>query len=397
MTRMLLMVFGGICLLLFPACEREGATVVPSAERTLLVYMVADNSLGYSQYDTENIDMLLQAVGDSDPAPGRIVIYRDPVGEAPRLLEVVRNSSGVGELRTLKGYGDQNSLDPSVMRAVLGDVRTLAPGVSYGLILWSHATGWLPQGSGYTRSSLLRKNAASGGEDLPLTRTFGQDGSFEMELSDLAAALPDGMFDYIVIDACFMGEAEVAYALRNKADYMVASAAEVLANGLPYDRIVSDLLAPQPRLSEVCRKFFEYYDARSGPFRTATTALYDLGKMERLAEAMGRITERYRSQIPLLDRGAIQHFDRYSRHTMFDLEDVVSQLVPASDPLLAEFGACLDSVVLYKRSTEKVMSAVTVETFCGMSVYVPYADYADLNALYAGTAWYARVYGNSGR
>ena len=46
MTRMLLTVFGGICLLLFPACEREGATVVPSAERTLLVYMVADNSLG---------------------------------------------------------------------------------------------------------------------------------------------------------------------------------------------------------------------------------------------------------------------------------------------------------------------------------------------------------------
>ena len=394
MCRRSFITFVGICLFLFSACEKKTSPVSPPAERTLLVYMVADNTLGSNGYDTDNLDMLLRAVSENDPSPGRIVIYRDPVGETPLLSEIIRNGAGVGEMKTLKAYEEQNSLDPQVMRQVFADVRTLASGLGYGLILWSHATGWLPEESGYTRFSSLRKNAALTELSEPLTRTFGEDGSSQMELSDLAAALPDGMFEYIVIDACFMGEAEVAYALRNKAEYLVASPAEVLANGLPYDQIVSDLLASPVRLSEVCRKFYEYYESLSGTYRTATTALYDLKQMDRLAEVMGRIVESYGTQIPLLDLGGIQHFDRYSRHTMFDLEDVVSKLVPATDPLRSELSAALSSVVLYKRATPSVMGSLFVDTYCGMSVYVPYAGYADLNAHYTRTAWYRRVYGD---
>lgn len=393
MSRRSLIAFAGICLLLFSGCEKTTSPVQLPADRTLLVYMVADNTLGSSGYDTENLDMLLRAVSEKDPAPGRIVIYRDPVGDTPLLSEIIRNGAGVGELKTLKAYEEQNSLDPQVMRQVLADVRTLAPGLGYGLILWSHATGWLPEDSGYTRSSSLRKNAVLTEVAEPLTRTFGEDGSYQMELADLAAALPDGMFEYIVVDACFMGGAEVAYALRNKAEYLVASPAEVLANGLPYDQIVSDLLASPVRLSEVCRKFYEYYESLSGAYRTATTALYELDQMDRLAEVMSRIVERYGTRIPLLDLDGIQHFDRYSRHTMFDLEDMVSKLVPATDPLRSELSAALSSVVLYKKATPSVMDFLVIDTYCGMSVYVPHANYADLNEQYARTAWYQRVYG----
>ncbi len=383
------------CLFLFSACEKGHTPEVPWAERTLLVYMVADNSLGYSGFDSENLDMLLAAVAERDPSPGRVVVYRDASGSGPKLLEVVRNASGQGELRTLKEYESQNSLDPAIMRQVFSDVRSLTPGNDYGLILWSHATGWLPKGNLYARSSRIRKNAVSGELAEPLTRTFGEDGTAQMELSDLATAIPEGMFGYIVIDACFMGEAEVAYALRDKADYLVASPAEVLANGLPYDQIVSDLLASDARLDEVCRKYYEYYNVQSGAYRTATTALYDLRQMDRLAEVMGRIVEYYGAQIPTLDLDEIQYFDRYSRHTMFDLEDVVARLVPETDPLRAEFNAALASVVLYKKTTPSVMASLLIDTYCGMSVYVPHIDYADLNESYRQTAWYHSVYGES--
>ena len=112
------------CLFLFSACEKGHTPEVPWAERTLLVYMVADNSLGYSGFDSENLDMLLAAVAERDPSPGRVVVYRDASGSGPKLLEVVRNASGQGELRTLKEYESQNSLDPAIMRQVFSDVRS---------------------------------------------------------------------------------------------------------------------------------------------------------------------------------------------------------------------------------------------------------------------------------
>ena len=43
--------------------------------------------------------------------------------------------------------------------------------------------------------------------------------------------------DYIIFDACLMGGIEVAYELRNVADKIGFSQAEILAHGFPYKPI----------------------------------------------------------------------------------------------------------------------------------------------------------------
>ena len=51
-----------------------------------------------------------------------------------------------------------------------------------------------------------------------------------MEIDDLAKGLPDDLFDFILFDACYMASVECTYELRNKAEYILASPTETMAD-----------------------------------------------------------------------------------------------------------------------------------------------------------------------
>ena len=59
------------------------------------------------------------------------------------------------KVKVLKKYGDHNSSDPAVMKMIFEDMKSLAPTNSYGAILWSHATNWVPANLGQLKHVLL--------------------------------------------------------------------------------------------------------------------------------------------------------------------------------------------------------------------------------------------------
>lgn len=377
-------------------------------QRTLLVYLAMNNDLGSEGYALANVKGLLAGASSTALANGRIVVYRTIPGKVPALLEI-KVAGSVSYVDTLKYYPDQgSSVSPQVLREVIEDTKSLAPGRSYSLIVGSHSSGWQPRG-GVTWSmsaGLLKAKAVS--DDRPdgshLTRIVMQAGAGTgMELYEMAGALHDGEFDYILFDACNMGQVEVAYALRNKARWIVASPAEVLKRGFPYKEIVGDLMASEPRLAEVCRKFYESYMTDPDAYmRTATIGLYDCSKLDALAAAMKPIVTTYRAQINSMTSTSlvqVQRFDTSSPFRMFDLEDFVHQLIASpSDPLRVAFDQALSQVVLYKATTPTIMysyqNGVAVNTFCGISTYIPANAFHSTanNYYFTNTAWGAFVY-----
>ena len=101
-----------------------------------------------------------------------------------------------------------------IMAENLRMMQDIAPAESYGLILGSHASGWLPS-----------TNAIS-------TCSFGWDGekSNAINIPELATTLeqsfPSNNLEFTLFDACMMGTAEVFYELRNATHYCVASVME---------------------------------------------------------------------------------------------------------------------------------------------------------------------------
>jgi hypothetical protein len=289
----------------------------------------------------------------------RLVVFADIANEAPCLLEIGKNTA-----TTIKTYPGCNSADATQMRKILEEIITIYPSESYGLILWSHGSSWLPAGA--------------------QLRSFGYDDGVQMNITELASALPV-KFDYILFDACLMGSVEVAYELRQKAGFIVASSLPMLYTGFPYEDILPGLLSPRPDLKGVAEGYFNYYrHIMTGIFQSATISVIDTGELEKLALATRRVMETG-TKTPL-DRTSVQRLDAYREQYLFDFMDFINKAFPEANK--SELLRQLNKTVLYKAHTEKFMNQFNINTFCGMSCYIPLESREDLNDYYRQLEWF---------
>jgi hypothetical protein len=294
-----------------------------------------------------------------------------------------------------------------VMREVIDYVYQKYPSESYGLVLWSHGTGWLPTTQlHYVAPNMnyaqgrdgLGRRVFSPYAETPDTKAFlwedrkGGDPKYScMDLEEMKEAIPDGIFDYIAFDACYMGCVEVLYALRNKADYIISSCYEIVSYGFPY-HIVTNYLT-NGKLRDTCREFYDYYNSMRGWEQMGGISLVKTSELDSLANCFSKIVSEYRDTIPVLETGNIQLFDRFRNHVFYDLEDVVDKL-DVNRKYLTEFRLQLEKCVEYKISTRFIfpgdrVDEIEVGTYCGLSVYIPLEKY-DANGLnddYRKTDW----------
>ncbi|UKK66895.1 clostripain-related cysteine peptidase [Prevotella communis] len=225
------------------------------AERTVMVYMAAENnlsSLGYLKSDLLELIEGSRQLTDKQ----RLLVFIDSLGNNkqmgfPRIVELHG-----GKSYTVKQYGEEfYSSDPAQFREILQTMTHAAEADSYGLVLWGHASGWLVD-----KDSVVE-------EASPARRSYGQDwgsdgnlgGEKYMNISQMARALEAlPHLDYIFADCCNMQCIEVAYELRHATDYLIGSPAEIPGSGAPYHKMV-------PRLFQNDTTFYKgiidtYYD-----------------------------------------------------------------------------------------------------------------------------------------
>lgn len=430
-------------LLALAGCTKDGEDPrYPHASRVVLVYMAGDNSLG--GYAWDNLDAMRRGM-TSVTSGSRTIAYVDTPGENPRLVEVT--SSGTQTLYTWPS--PHNSVSAATVREVVSLVRTLAPADRYGLVLWSHGLAWMPSwATGYLTRSKARIGdtwpqtkhdgeapetsaffvpaAFSASASMPVTATgsasadrpiptasvptswpatkwFGQDTGESpagyLDTEQLSEAIPSGVFDWILFDACFMASAETLYALRDKAERIICSPAEVIADGFPYAEIMAELLRPEPDLRAVCETYYRNYADDPRPaYRSATVSLVETSQLEALAAATASVLGAALTTDPEaladMDLSRVQPLDRYRRHFLFDMGSVVGELetrglIPAS--VADAWHVQLARTVTYEAHTP-TMLGLALDACCGLSMYVPYADYADLNEYYRSLGWYAGCY-----
>ncbi len=380
---------GVFLVLLCWGCHKTGPII---SDRTILVYLAADNNL--ESYARKNVTDMLKGM---DESAGRVVVYMDSRKDAPVLMTMEKRG-GEWRLDTLERYGEENAASPDVLRRVVYRGRELYPASSYGLILGSHGTGWIPSSVRFPGQRMARLKAA----DAPLTRLFGEDANrgewtdaeTGMEVDDLVRAIPEG-FHFILFDACLMANVEIAYALRNKTEYIIASPAEILVDGFPYQKIMPLLWGKESELKKACREFRDYYEYHSngGAWCSGTISLIRTefldelawqvktvldGKAETVAGMMPSDVWRY----PLID---------YNQDVFFDLGAFVREL--ASESEYKRFEAVLEQAV-YRLATTRFNGAdFPTDRFSGLSVYIPLSRWSSANEQYRQLEWYEYVYG----
>ncbi len=367
-------------LILFGSCNQDDPKPETGPTRTVLVYMVASN-LG--DYLNANVEDMIEVANSQNLNGGNLVVYYSKNKNEAELFEIKETGDGVATRYHIRDYINESALSPDVMRGVINEVVSRYPADSYGMILSSHGSAWMP--FGYHN----------------MLRSFGdEDRTRAMEIYELAEALPDNLFEFLLFDACSMGSIECVYELRNKADYIVSSASETMAKGFPYKEILPLLFKERANLKGVAESFYHFYQNYTYPFGNISVV-----KTDELAELAGIVSEILKTageeemfSLPLNEIQTLTYLSGAPTR-LYDFGDVLEHLATADQ--FSRFKISLDKVVSCAYFTDRIYcqgvggnSGIPVTKFSGLSVYPLQRNLTEMNNWYAQLDWYNAVYKN---
>ncbi len=361
---------------------------------TMLVYaVVSDLNL---ESDKEE---MLRGAANIDLEENSLFVYQVYKTGLPQLLELSTNSKGEKEFQVVKVYDrDLYSTDPARISAVIEDVKKMNPAEGYGMVFWSHGTGWSPSFSNHGVSSASGKLSAS----LPSVSSFGSDLDLDRnptytdrtDIDELADAIPDHGFNFIWFDVCYMGGIETVYQLRNKADYIIAMPTEDAGNGMPYDLTLPYLLTENPDCVKAAQEFFRYYDSGlDDGWAVATVGVYYTPNIEAVADYCRRAYAG--AQKP--SSYALQSYHRFSNGPFYDFGQYTRRIASTNEnaPAAEEFEAAMEKFVIYKAATKFNFSGKEIDqqNYSGLSchLYDPEAN-DEKTEFYRSLDWFKRVY-----
>lgn len=361
--RLVVTTVGFILLLLFigllSSCSKDDSQEPETIRKVLLVYLAGDNNL--SDESHTKLDAIRE--GYDNRTDTRILVYQDAADIAPRLFEI--------DGTIIEQYAEENSAEPTVLRRVITQAKSLYPQARFNLLVFSHASGWLPSNTLVSPRSVL------------------VDGSDQMELSDFADAIPDQAFEYIIFETCFMAGIEVAYELRHKADYILASSAEIVSPGFTdvYRKHINELVSGNP--VQFMHQAFDYFDSQSDYMQSATLSMIRTDGLDALADWVRSNCDFTR----VVNISEVQHFDRNGYHLFFDLGDYYSRLLE-NDIQKLQLEVLIDHAIVYKLSTRYFMpnyNGFAINHHSGLTTYIRQNQYPQMNRAYIELDWYKAI------
>lgn len=384
MNRLLLYI---LTVLFFVSCS-DDSNELPSmdttVERTVLVWLAGDNNL--STEVPRKIAALARGYINAGRKDARLLIYSDQRGDYPQLIEIV----GQGEIKKLSTYPAQNSASPETFNRILSEMMAQAPAKHYGMIVFSHATGWLPQGALEHPTDFEKVHSDA---NTTQSRTILDDNGEQMSISDFANTLPlppAGRFDYIVFENCFTAGIELVYELRDKTDKLLVSSAEILSPGFEdiYSQNLVLLMQSTPDLIGFAKAYYDYRNAMTGNYCSATVSVINTAAIEPLAELTGSIEA---VALPI-DEDILPQLQRFNRHKytlFFDLAEYLETRCPSR---AADIQSAIKNAVEYSACTASFISGYTngfnIHRHSGLTTYIPQSGFPALNAEYYKTSWY---------
>lgn len=381
-----------LLVIVLAACSNEIPEQQPAKRsgRTVLAYLISNNKAGsLDTYLRDNVIDMYTALGNMKESCTLLVFYRPYTGDTPlsnpTLMSFYADGRGnINNLAALTGseltfdavcriaqkkeytMNSQIATDPAVMEEVFTDMQTVAPSDSYGLILGSHATGW------------MKGNSVQ-------SKAFGDDGGYHIDIPDLANVLKKSFsekLDFVLFDACMMGNAEVGYELKDVTSHCIASVMETPVYGFPYDHILPYLYTENIDYPAVCHEFMSFNKTNN---LWGTCAVMDCSQMENLASAVKAKLSEWQDALSSVSMQNVQQYGVNSyKYFSYDVLDFFRELgrksgvVKTTDlnEAIASVQSALNQAVIAKDCLSGVdydFEGLTIDgtRFCGIGMYIP--------------------------
>lgn len=379
-----------LLVVVLAACSNEIPEQQPAKRsgRTVLAYLISNNKAGsLDTYLRDNVIDMYIALGNMKESCTLLVFYRPYTSDTPlsnpTLMSFYTDGRGnvnnqpvlsgdnltfeaVCQIAQKKEYtmNSQIATDPVVMEEVFKDMQKVAPSDSYGLILGSHASGW------------MKGNSVQ-------SKAFGDDDGYNIDIPDLANVLKKSFsekLDFVLFDACMMGTAEVGYELRETTSYCIASVMETPVYGFPYDQILPYLYSENVDYSAVCHEFISFNKIKDA---WGTCAVMDCSQMENLASTVKAKLSEWEDALSSVSMQNVQQYGVGTfQYFSYDVLDFFRELGGKSgvaetdlDEAISSIQTVLDEVVIAKEcipnpSYPNTIFSVDETRFCGIGMYI---------------------------
>lgn len=384
---------------------------VYAQSRTVMVYIAAENNLSGSA--ASDVAEMLVGIADKGLYPNdRLAIFIDDV-DIPRIYMVDRTTTAtsMAQLTPVKTFEEEvNSASAEVLGEFVDYVKQHYPADSYGLVLGSHASGWIP--SNYLLD--MQEAAAS-------RRSFGLDNGInssssnlngrQMNISDMARVLEEqGGVDYLLMDACFMQSVEVAYELRHAVKHIVSSPAEIPGPGANYKTMVPAMFMATNCERKMLQAYYqEYYNK---PNWGIVVSEVSTAGLDVYASFMKTMVDKYRAELLAADYGNVLNYFKYDVGNWgtdipdcYDMQGVMKNVLSEEDYAawlqeVAKVVTCMHSDFWYSGSRGGHRTyTIDAEQCCGVTMFVPLSKYEGnrykYNETFCNTAWAKDVWGEN--
>lgn len=375
---------------------------VVSYDRTVLIYMCADNSLGISAgktnaFSTDDFNEMVSGISSSsvDASKNVLLVYLDDKSSTlPTLYRLTKTSSGTVEQSIVYQYAsDVNSAKKEVLSEVISRAFSEYPAKSYGFVYWSHGDGWIPA---QTRSLFPMELRWIGVDDT--------NGLSYTEITDLASILKaqSPKLEFLMFDACFMSSIETLYDLRDCANYFIVSPTEIPGPGAPYQVLVPAMFKSSPALSmgqEYFKAYANIYNGginSSGDYWTAgvSISVINASKLDRLAAVTKEHVSATSWTVDDLRERVLDYDKRQTNSHVgyYDLSQLMKLL--ASESGYSAWKTVYDDAITFFSTTEQNYSfyigMFPMSGSTGLSTYIPGQTTSTVSKdkAFQATSWY---------
>ncbi|MBI5573813.1 MAG: T9SS type A sorting domain-containing protein [Elusimicrobia bacterium] len=355
MTKKILKYGQVLCLSIFFSTFLSAA-----AKWTFIVYIAGDNNLDSTSRTESQVlrDINKMEVGVDANAVNVIVLadrqkpedetgttYLYKIQHDTDTYNIFTPTMSVSELLPSTTTNELNTGDPATLVVFSTWAIANYPAENYCLVVWDHGSGWWP------KSPKLKKNIA---QDLTSDNDYITTAELGTALSQISTYLGKKI-DIVGFDACLMSQIEIAYQIKDYADYMIAS--EEKERGWPYDGILQELVSnPNYDSKTFSQKIVEIWDKAysdetvsyfSTILENRTAAAIELSKIDNLATAIDSFANELiatKKTVPLyLVRNVVDYFTMGSVD-LYDLAHIVNQNPDFSDTLCNSADSVMHSV-----------------------------------------------------
>ena len=271
-------------------------------------------------------------------------------------------SKGKCQRDTLKTYTDYNYTIPDGITSLLTSIKQMAPADNYSMIIGCHGEGWMPK----PKSTQTRY---FGGTAIPIDISNFNEGIKNAGMK----------MNFILFDDCYMSGIEVAYQLREAANYLIASTSEMMGYGMPYHLILKYMLADNPNYEALCEDFTKFYITyKNGiqPMPYGTIAVTDLSQTETMATFMKTVNNTHTFDLDKIDDVQDLDVEHFDPTVYFDFGSYLRVLCGNDATTYTEGTKLLDKLVPYKGTTGMIYSgagnkSLKLKEYSGLTISDP--------------------------